>query len=331
MTTITLHLSRSIGRLLRTGDEIILTQMDHDANVWPWVLLARDLELKIRWLPFNTDSFEFDLDDLDNLLTDRTRLVCAGGASNLTGTINDVEAICAKARAAGAMTFIDAVQSAPHIATDVQQIGCDFLVCSAYKFFGPHQGILFGRREVLEQLEPYKVRPAPEQLPRCFETGTQSHEGFAGTAAVVDYFAALGESIANEQAESWSHFSGRRQHVHAAMDLLFDYEKSLASRLIEGLQEIDGVTVQGISAADALHRRVPTVSFTHDKVAPAAIAEALAGKNIFVWSGHNYAVEVAKSLGIFENGGAVRVGPVHYNSVAEIDELLVALGPILAS
>lgn len=331
MTTITLHLSRSIGRLLRAGDEIILTQMDHDANVWPWVLLARDLELKIRWLPFNTDSFEFDLDDLDDLLTDRTRLVCAGGASNLTGTINDVMAICAKARAAGAITFIDAVQSAPHVATDVQQIGCDFLVCSAYKFFGPHQGIIFGRREVLEQLEPYKVRPAPEQLPRCFETGTQSHEGFAGTAAVVDYFAALGESIAHEKAESWSHFSGRRQHVHAAMDLLFDYEKSLASRLIEGLQEIDGVTVQGISAADALHRRVPTVSFTHDKVAPAAIAEALAGKNIFVWSGHNYAVEVAKSLGIFENGGAVRVGPVHYNSVAEIDELLVALGPILAS
>ncbi len=331
MTTITLHLSRSIGRLLRTGDEIILTQMDHDANVWPWVLLARDLELKIRWLPFNTDSFEFDLDDFDNLLTDRTRLVCAGGASNLTGTINDVMAICAKARAAGAMTFIDAVQSAPHVATDVQQIGCDFLVCSAYKFFGPHQGIIFGRREVLEQLEPYKVRPAPEQLPRCFETGTQSHEGFAGTAAVVDYFATLGESMAHEQAESWSHFSGRRQHVHAAMDLLFDYEKSLSSRLIEGLQAIDGVTVQGISAADALHRRVPTVSFTHDKVAPAAIAEALAGKNIFVWSGHNYAVEVAKSLGIFENGGAVRVGPVHYNSVAEIDELLAALGPILAS
>ena len=163
------------------------------------------------------------------------------------------------------------------------------------------------------------------------ETGTQSHEGFAGTAAVVDYFSALGESVAHEQMESGSHISARRQHVHAAMDLLFDYEKSLASRLIAGLQEIDGVTVQGITAADALHRRVPTVSFTHDKVTPATVAEALAGNNIFVWSGHNYAVEVAKSLGIFENGGAVRVGPVHYNSVAEVDELLGALEPILTS
>lgn len=331
MTTITLHLSRSIGRLLSAGDEIVLSRMDHDANVWPWILLARDLELKIRWLPFNTDSFEFDLRELDKVLTDRTRLVCVGGASNLTGTINDVTAICARARAAGAMTFIDAVQSVPHIATDVQHIDCDFLVCSAYKFFGPHQGILYGRQETLEQLQPYKVSAVSGQLPWCFETGTQSHEGFAGTAAAVDYFASLGESMADEYKERWSQFSGRRQHVHAAMDMLFEYEKSLTSRLIAGLQKIDGVKVQGIAAADALHRRVPTVSFTHNKVAPATVAEALAARNIFVWNGHNYAVEAAKALGIFENGGVVRIGPVHYNSIAEIDELLTALEPILCS
>ena len=329
MTTITLHLSRSIGRLLRAGDEIVLSQMDHDANVWPWVLLARDLELEVRWLPFNKESFEFDLAVLDDLITDRTRLVCVGGASNLTGTINDVRAICAKARAAGALSFIDGVQSAPHVATDVQDIGCDFFVCSSYKFFGPHQGILWGRREVLEQLEPYKVRPAPAELPWCFETGTQSLEGIAGIAATVDYFAAIGRSMAQDRFGHWAQFSGQRQQVHAAMDLLFDYEKTLTGRLIDGLGRIDGITIQGISDESAMDRRVPTVSFTHQSAAPAHIAEVLAEQNIFVWSGHNYAVEAARLLGIYETGGAVRVGPVHYNSMAEIDTLLAALPALL--
>ena len=331
MTTLTLHLSRSIGLLLRPGDEIVLSQMDHDANVWPWVLLARDLDLQVKWLPFSKETFEFDLDDLDELLTDRTRLVCVGGASNLTGTINDVETICRKARAAGAITYIDAVQSVPHIATDVQQIGCDILVCSAYKFFGPHQGILWGRRELLEKLEPYKVRPASNEIPGCFETGTQSHEGFAGVAATVEYFAWIGQTMAADYMERWAHFSGRRQSLHAAMEFLFDYEKSLAERLVTGLAAIDGVTVQGITSADAMDRRVPTVSFTHASVASAAIAESLADKNIFVWSGHNYAVEVAKTLGIYETGGGVRIGPVHYNSHDEIDELLEILASILKS
>lgn len=331
MTTITLHLSRSIGRMLQAGDEIVLSRMDHDANVWPWVLLARDLELEIRWLRFDTDSFEFDPHEIDKVITERTRLVCVGAASNLLGTINDIAAICASARAVGAMTFIDAVQSVPHIATDVQEIGCDFLVCSAYKFFGPHQGILWGRREVLESLQPYKVRPAPAQLPWSFETGTQSHEGMAGITAVVNYFAQLGASMASDYAGNWSQFSGARQHVHTAMDLLFDYEKDLTRHLIDGLVAIDGVTVQGITSSDALDRRVPTVSFTHDKKSPDAIARALAQQNIFVWSGHNYALEAARLLGIYETGGAVRIGPVHYNSVAEIDELLEALARILAT
>jgi len=323
MTTITLHLSRSIGRLFKPGDEIILSRMDHDANVWPWVMLARDLDLTIKWLPFSPETFEFDLSDLDDLLSDRTRLVCVGGASNLTGTLNDVASICAKARAAGALSYIDGVQSVPHVATDVQSLGCDFLVCSPYKFFGPHQGVLWGRREVLEQLEAYKVRPAPNDIPGCFETGTQSHEGIAGIKATVDYFDWIGVSMAGA--------SSGPQALRAAMELLFDYEKSLASHLIDGLVAIDGVTVQGITAADAMDRRVPTVSFTHDRAASADVAAALAKENIFVWSGHNYAVEVAKTLGIFESGGAVRVGPVHYNSVAELDEFLAALGQILTS
>ena len=321
MTAITFHLSRSLGRLFEPGDEIILSQMDHDANVEPWRLLARDCDLQVRWLPFDTETFEFDLTKLDELLSDRTRLVCVGGASNLTGTINDVATICAKAKSAGAWTYIDAVQSAPHIVTDVQQFDCDFLVCSAYKFFGPHQGILWGRRDVLEQLEPYKVRPAPEELPWCFEPGTQSHEGMAGTGAAVDYFAAIGAEV--------SAASSRRDRLIAALESLFAYEKTLADRLVAGLQLIPGVRVQGISESAAMERRVPTVAFTHDGHEPRAIASALAERNIFVWSGHNYALEVARALGILEQGGAVRIGAVHYNTLDEIDMVLNALEDIV--
>ncbi len=323
MTTLTFHVSRSIGRLFRAGDEIVLTRMDHDANVWPWVLLARDHDLEIRWMPFDTATYEFDLGELDALLTDRTRLVCFGGASNLTGTINDVAAICERARSAGAMTYVDAVQSAPHIGTDVQQLGCDFLVCSPYKFFGPHQGVLWGRRGLLEQLEPYKVRPAPDSVPGRFETGTQSHEGFAGVTAAIDYFEWIGRSMAGAE--------GRKAALRAAMDLLFDYEKVLARRLIDGLCGIPGVKVHGITAPDALDRRVPTVSFTHAKMASDDMAAALAKENVFAWSGHNYAVEVARSLGVLDTGGVVRVGAVHYNSVEEIDEVLALLRHLLSS
>ena len=329
MTTLTLHLSRSIGRRMQRGDEIILSRMDHDANVAPWMLLARDLGLTLRWLPFDTRTFEFDLSKLDDLITDKTRLICIGGASNLTGTLNDVRTVCRKARDAGALSYIDAVQSVPHVATDVQELGCDFLVCSAYKFFGPHQGILWGRRKILESLDPYKVRPAPAGIPGCFETGTQSHEGMAGTAAAVDYFAWIGETLAGDYHAKNQRYSGRRRYLHAALDYLYDYEQGLARHLVDGLQQLPGVRVQGITEPSAMTRRVPTVSFIVDKVAPNEIAQALARKNIFVWSGHNYAVEAAKSLGIYEQGGAVRVGPVHYNTVAEIDSLLVALEGIL--
>ena len=321
MTTITLHVSRSIGRLMRSGDEIIVSCMDHDANIWPWVLLARDLGFEIKWLPFDTQTFEFDLDALDELLTDRTRLVCVGGASNLLGTINDVAAICEKAKSVGALMYIDAVQSVPHIATDVQAIGCDFLACSPYKFFGPHQGVLYGRSEILGQLEPYRVRPAPARPPGSFETGTQSIEGCAGITAAINYLASIGTSMAGA--------GDRPAALRAAMELLFDYEKSLGARLIEGLTSIDGVTVQGITDPDAFDRRVPTVAFTHDRVASATIAEKLAEQNIFVWSGHNYAVEVARALGIYESGGAVRIGPVHYNTLAEIDEIVEAIAEIV--
>jgi cysteine desulfurase family protein (TIGR01976 family) len=329
MTTLTLHVSRSIGRCFNKGDEIVLSRMDHDANVAPWLLMARDLDLKVRWLPFNTETFEFELDELDKVLSDRTRLVCVAGASNFTGTINDVKTISARAHEVGAWTYIDAVQSVPHLSTDVQDLDCDFLVCSAYKFFGPHIGALWGRRELLEKLEPYKVRPASDRIPGCFETGTQNHEGMAGATAAVDYFARIGESMAGEYHDRYSHLGGRRKYVHAAMDCLFAYEQTIAEHLITGLQQLPGIRIHGITAADALARRVPTVSFTVDGVSPAAIAKELGAQNIFVWSGNYYAVEVAKALGIYESGGAVRVGVVHYNSTAEVDRLLNALDQML--
>lgn len=330
MTTQTLHLSRSIGREFAAGDEIILTRMDHDANVTPWLLLAEDLGLEVRWLPFNTDTFEFEIDTFSSLLSDKTRLVCIGGASNMTGTVHDIKSICGLAREAGAWTFIDAVQSAPHVSTDVQDIGCDFLACSAYKFFGPHQGVLYGRQEVMEQLTPYKVRPAADDMPGAYETGTQSHEGAAGVTAAVDHFAWIGETMAQAYHDRYAHFEGRRRHVHAAMDCLFDYEAGIATRLIDGLQQLPGVRVLGITDPAAMHRRVPTVSFVVDGDDPARIAKALSDDNIFVWNGHNYALEAARLLGIIDKGSGVRVGPVHYNTLDEVEQLLAALERILA-
>ena len=322
MTSLTFHVSRSIGRHLVAGDEVVLSRMDHDANVGPWTLLARDCDLTIRWLPFDTETYEFDLRELENLLNDRTRLVCVCAASNLTGTVNDVKTICRLARDAGAWTYIDAVQSAPHMFNDVQDFDCDFLVCSPYKFFGPHQGVLWGQREVLECLEPYKLRPAPDSIPWSFSPGTASHEGMAGTAAAVDYFAWVGETMAGIEGN-------RRQKVQAGMAAIADYEQILARYLVDGLCSLPGITIHGITAEEAMPRRGPTVAFTHERHAPDDIARALAAENIFAWSGHNYAVEVAKSLGIYEAGGAVRVGPVHYNTIEEIDRSLEALKAIL--
>ena len=329
MTTLTMHLSRSISHLLRPGDEIVLTRMEHDGNISPWLLLARDLDLEVRWVPFNTETYEFDDDAFDNVLSEKTKLVCIGAANNLIGTINDVNSVAAKAKAVGAMTFVDAVQSAPHVSIDVQDLGCDFLACSAYKFCGPHQGILWGRHDLLERLEPYKVRPATDEVPGCFETGTPSIEGMAGTTAAVDYFAWIGETMAGDYQDRYAAFEGRRKYVHAAMDCLFEYEATLASHLINGLQQLAGVQVRGITDPEAMDRRVPTVAFTVDGVSPELIATELGARNIFVWFGDNYAIEVSRHMGVFDSGGVVRVGPVHYNSKAEVDVALNAVADIL--
>ena len=332
MTSLTLHISRSIARLLGPGDEILLTRMEHDANVAPWLLVARDSGATVKFLPFDQDSYEFDLDQLDDLLTPRTKLVCINHASNLTGTINPVKSIAAKAKAVGALVYVDSVQFAPHGKVDVQDLGCDFLVCSPYKFYGPHMGVLWGREDVLQGLQPYKLRAVADDLPDCFETGTLSHEAMAGVTACVDYFAWIGRDLAEEAyRRRHADFAPRRQAIRAAMDYLTDYEEPLTQRLIEGLKGCSGLKIHGITNPNAMARRVPTVSFTVEGHHPKSLAEALAAENINVWSGHNYALEPTMALGLLESGGVLRIGLAHYNTKDEVDRALGAIANHLSA
>jgi len=330
MTTLTFHISRSIGRLFSPGDEIIVTRMDHDANVSPWLLMARDFDLTVRFLEFDKETYEFDLDTLNDLLNERTKLLCIGHASNLTGTINDVREAVKRAKTVGALVFVDSVQYAPHGIIDVQKLGCDFLVCSPYKFFGPHMGVLWGREDVLSHLDPYKVRPATTDLPGCFETGTQNHEGMAGITATVDYFAWAGGTIADEHYRQRHAGGNRRRHmICAAMDCLTDYETPLMRQLIDGLGAMKGVKIHGITNPNALAKRVPTVSFTVTGHDPANIATRLGNQGIQVWNGHNYAIEPVNYLGLMQAGGVVRIGLAHYNTADEVDQTLRAIDQIL--
>jgi cysteine desulfurase family protein (TIGR01976 family) len=326
MTTLTFHISRSLGRLFAKGDEIIVTKMDHDANVSPWLLLARDHGLEVKFLPFDRESYEFDMAELDRLLSPRTKLVAFNHASNLTGTINDVKAVVERAHGVGALVYVDSVQFAPHGVIDVQDLECDFLVCSPYKFYGPHMGVLWGREDLLMELEPYKLRPAADSLPDRFETGTLSHEGMAGITATVDYFAGIGRDLAGGLYLSrYAHFTERRRNLCAALDYLTDYENSLMRRLVVGLAALPGVKIQGITNPNAMNSRVTTISFTAQGHHPRAIAEALGKLGIQVWDGHNYAVEPVKHLGLMAGGGVVRVGLAHYNTMEEVNITVAAV------
>ena len=326
MTSLTFAVSRSIGRLLKRGDVILLTRMDHDGNVGPWLHLAEDLGLEVKWLNFDLKTYEYDLEEAQSIFKDNNiKLAAINYASNCLGTINNVKALTEMAHLSDTLVFVDAVQYVPHGPTDVQDIGCDFLACSPYKFFGPHQGVLWGKAELLEKLEAYKVRPAENTAPGKFETGTQLHEGQAGTLGVLEYLEWLGETMGAEYLANFPEFSGRRKKLHAAMLAIQDYEQTLSSRLIEGLQNLAGVDVKGISAVKDLARRVPTVSFTVKNQNPEEIAVKLSAENIFVWHGHNYALEAVRLLGIEEAGGVVRIGPVHYNTLEEIDRTLEVL------
>ncbi len=313
MTSLTLHMSRCLGKKLKRGDEIVLSRMDHDANVAPWLLLADDLGLIVRWIDFDTETYEFPDDALTKVLSDKTRILAMGMASNCTGTVNDTKRFAAEAKKAGAIVYLDAVQYAPHYAIDVQDLGADFVVSSAYKWFGPHQGILWGREALLKDTFGYKVRPAGEELPHKFETGTLSHEGMAGTLGAIEYLEQFGagETRAKRIASAWNN--------------LADYEHKITLKLIEGLKTFKGLTIRGITSANAMHRRVPTVSFTLEGHHPETLAKAFAKDSIFVWSGHNYAIEPVGRMELMDKGGVLRVGLAHYNTEDEVDALLSSL------
>ncbi|RIK39271.1 MAG: cysteine desulfurase-like protein [Chloroflexi bacterium] len=320
MTSLTFHLARSLAAGFGPRDEIIVTRADHDANVAPWLMLAEDIGAQVQWADMDTENCTLDLEHLHSLINERTRLVAVGYASNASGTINDVKTIVDWARQAGAYTFIDAVQYAPHGLIDVKALGCDFLACSAYKFFGPHVGILYGKREHLQRLRAYRVRPAGDELPGKWENGTKNHEGLAGVAAAIDYLAGLGVHYGNAAISA-----SRRQKLTAAWKEIGDYEQLLIERLIEGLEVIPGVRIYGITNRYDWNQRVATVSIRKEGTTPQHLAETLAAQNIFAWNGNFYAYEFSHRLGAEPSGGFLRLGLVHYNTLDEIDRCLRVL------
>jgi cysteine desulfurase family protein (TIGR01976 family) len=332
MTTLTMALSRSLAREFGPQDEIVVTRLDHDANISPWLLVAQDRGCTVRWLDFDVEDCTLNLQQLDALLNERTRMVAVGYASNAVGTVNPVHYIVEKAHEAGALTFIDAVQYAPHGPIDVQALGCDFLAVSAYKFFGPHLGALYGKYEHLDRLFPYRVRPAPSDPPGKFETGTQDHEGIAGLLGALEYLQQLGQrSWDDADSELRLTFKGRRLDLKVAMHDICAYERGLSLYLIETLSTIPGVMIYGITDPAHVDHRVPTVSIRVEGHSPQRLAAELGRRGIYVWDGNFYALAVTERLGIEERGGLLRIGLCHYNTTAEIDRLSEALVEIIGS
>ncbi len=330
MTSLTFNISRSLARTWNPGDEIVVTRLDHDANITPWVMAAHDRDCNVRWVDFHIQDGTLDLDDLQKALEGQPRLLAVGYASNALGTINPLSKIIPMAHAAGALVYVDAVQYAPHGPIDVQTLGCDFLVCSAYKFFGPHVGVLYGEYELLDELVAYKVRPAPADPPGKFETGTGNFEGYAGVLGALEYFEWLGKTSGADFEERYAaEYNGRRLRYKQAMAAIRSYEASLSHAVLEHLANTPGVQVFGPKDTQKLEERVPTVSFTLKGWQPRRVAEKLAESGIYVWDGNYYALAVTERLGLEENGGMVRVGPVHYNTVNEINRLGEALRKIV--
>jgi cysteine desulfurase family protein (TIGR01976 family) len=323
MTSLTFHASRSIGATLKPGDEIVVTGLDHQANVDPWLAMAADRSLVVRtWEPELVDS-TLRLEDLQALLSPRTRLVAVGWASNAVGTINPIAEIADLAHQAGAWIYVDAVHAAPHLPLDAAAVGADFVACSVYKFFGPHVGALYTRRELMATLPAYKVRPAEHR----FETGTGNFEGWAGSLAAVEYFADLGERYGDPAPTP---VGGRRARVIAGMRAIRAYEIGLYRHLAAGLDAMPSVQVVGITDPELVERRTPTAAITVRGWAPRAVAERLGAQGIAVWDGDFYATGLIERLGLAPDG-VVRIGLTHYNTAAEVDRLLAALAEIVAS
>jgi cysteine desulfurase family protein (TIGR01976 family) len=320
MTTLTFHLSRSIGARLAPGDEIVVTRLDHEANVSPWHAVAADRGLVVRTVDVRPSDGTLALDDLDRFLGPRTRLVAVGCASNALGTINPVHEIVRRTHAAGALSYLDAVHYTPHGLVDVTGLDADFLVCSAYKWFGPHVGVLYGKPDILADLPTYKVRPAHDRI----ETGTLNFEGLAGTSAAVDYLRSIGIRFGEGPMAT------ARDEIAAGMAAICAHERSLSERFIVGLSAIRGIRLWGIADLARLDERTPTFALTIDGVSPRAAAEALAAQGIFAWDGDFYAQGLVERLGLAASGGLLRIGAVHYNTLDEIDRVLDVLEGIAA-
>jgi len=337
MTTLTYAMSRAIGRDLGPGDEILVTRLDHDANVTPWLALAEDCKrndkgVTIRWAEIHEEDCTLDLADLASKINEKTRLVAVGYASNAVGTINPVKEIVRLAHAAGALAYVDAVHYGPHGLIDVAALDCDFLVCSTYKFFGPHMGVLFGKREHLARLRPYKVRPLTDAIPNRWEWGTLNHECIAGIAACVDYIADLGRRVL---PQSGAQSPTRRDAIVAAFEAIHHYEHGLMAHLIAGLKNIPSLKLYGITNPARFAERCPTLALrvvnqTADQT-PLALATKLGDRGFFTWDGNYYALNLTERLDVEKSGGFLRIGLVHYNTVEEVDRLLAALNQIVGA
>lgn len=331
MTTLTYNISRALGRTFNPGDVLVVTRMDHDANISPWLQVAEDRGCKIRWVDFDTENGTLDLEDLQKALEEKPRLLAVGYASNALGTINPLKKIIPMAHEAGALVYVDAVQYAPHGPVDVQDLNCDFLVCSSYKFFGPHLGILYGRYELLEGLTAYRIRPCPADPPGKFETGTGNFEGICGLQGTLDYFQWFGETFGGEYEELYRGvYTGRRLVYKKALAAIHAYEMELNREILKLLQTVPGLHLYGPADPEKVDQRVPTFSFTLEGWRPRQVAERLAEARINIWDGNFYALAVTERLGLEGKGGLVRVGAAHYNTLDEINRFHLALQALAA-
>ena len=324
-TTLMMRLSRALATRLSPGDEIVLTRLDHDANVAPWLLIARDRGLEVRFADLNEDDCTLNLASLEAALSEKTRLIATCHAANAPGTLNPVSWITELAHSVGALYVLDAVQSAPHVPLDVQQLGCDFCFVSAYKFYGPHVGVMWGRKELLEELPAYKVRPAPQSAPGRWETGSAAYEALAAMNALMDYFAWLGNASdgADEMFLTES-YEGDHLILKRALAAIRAYESDLVAQLLAELAAIPEITIHGIREPARLAQRVPTVLITHARLKPRELAARLGALGIYAWHGDYYAREFMQRMGHGELG-MLRIGLGHYNTTAEIERLVAAL------
>ena len=323
-------MSRSLARWLEPGDRIVVTRLDHDANITPWTLIAEERGCEVDWVDFDVEDGTLNLESLERALEKKPRLVAVGYASNSLGTINPIKKITRMAKDAGAMIFVDAVQYAPHGIIDVQDLGCDFLVSSAYKWCSTHVGILYGRYDLLEELNAYQVRPAPQLPPGKFETGTSNHEGIAGVLGGLEYIQWLGDEYGEEHRTRYEdQFSGQALRLRQGMAAIKAYEYELGRAMLDELTAIPEVHMYGLSDVARLDERVPTFAINVKGFHPRQLAEKLDQKGIYVWNGNYYALAVTERLGVEESGGMVRIGPVHYNTVDEVRRFGKALREII--